>query len=223
MPRDAAALWRTACPLKQAPMRHGPPSAAEEVAELLADPPVVRWVKAFSENVTDGRETSEAFQQADHDSKRLEKLKDLLRRQVRGRLRRGELVGLGFAAPRAANAKPEPVPTDVWAGRIEWDKDTVEGNGIRFDGVRIAKAEPEASQRGPGRATLENEIVTAFDSLMASGRIDFSKSLTWHYPRIRETVLSMYPGIVSDPEEGMSPQTLQRHLGRRFKDAKAGQ
>ena len=219
MPRDVAALWRTACPLKLAPVKLGPQSMAEEYTALISDPPIVRFVQAMAENVAAGRQTSEAFKQADHETKRLEKLQGLLRSQVRGALRRGQLVGLGFAAPRQPDAGPVQVPLDVWGGTIDWDKGTVTGNGLRFDGVRIATAETVAP-RGPGRESLRAEIVAAFERLAATGRIDFAKPLSSHFPLIRETVMAENPNRRRDQGKGMSPQTLQRHLGKRFNAGK---
>jgi len=90
------------------------------------------------------------------------------------------LTGLGFSHPRSPEDPVHAIPPDLWHADIDWERDSVSGNGLSFTGVRIVPAlseqalavlpEPPArsetvEKNRPGRPSKKGDIIAAYEAL----------------------------------------------------------
>lgn len=95
----------------------------------------------------------------------------------------GKWSATGHVIPRRPEDDKYQIPQDVWSNfpAINWEESKVKGQGLAFINVTLAmnqsmKMEKRSEARKPtGRPTVRPNIIEAYESLKAAGKIDFSK------------------------------------------------
>lgn len=138
-------------------------------------------------------------------------LEDRLKAQVLVGIRAGKLRVFGFAKPRQPSDKPIEVPTDLWNGFLSWDKEYIEGNGLRIDALRVIPTHwlQEKSKR-QGRPTRVAEVMRAYAELKQTQKIDFTLPIKTIALQVRAHILSR-PG--EKDETGIGELAVQRAIG----------
>jgi hypothetical protein len=146
------------------------------------------------------------------------KIREEMRRRLQSLLSTRRLYAMGFALPRSVNDAPNMVPSDLWSGKIDWDKSAVAANGLEFVAVRVLTVTTEdralavvqpallpAPRPGRGRPPIAKpRIAEAYVALKRAGQIDFDEPMTAFYPKIRRYLAIQYPtdaarlGVLSD-------------------------
>jgi len=141
-------------------------------------------------------------------------------------LRDGQLFAYGFVVPRATNAEPTRVPTDLFEMRFLCKDSGIKGHGIEFAAVRVLhpqrvqEIEASAPKRLPrpapetrGRKSVGDLIVRSVRSLLAEGKIDPDAPHKLTADLIRAHVHDHSPGEVAG-NKGLSDETIRRVLVR---------
>lgn len=148
-----------------------------------------------------------------------------------GQILDGHLFGFGFEPRRKLASLPVSVPTQVWQGRIEWDKGAVESGSLRFIEVRLItrqvrneileRPSPVAQDAPPtrGRPAVGPHIEDACKALIAEGRIDPSRSAKSHFDLIRER-LDQRADELPVPAGEISFETIRKHFAPHFRELK---
>lgn len=138
-------------------------------------------------------------------------LVDQLKTQTRTWIRTGKLRVFGFAKPRQPTDKPIEVPADLWNGFLSWDKEYIEGNGLRIEGLRAIPAHwLQKESKRPGRPTRVPEIMRAYLELKQAQKIDFTQPIKTIALQVRAHILSR-PGVTD--ESGLGGLAVQRAIG----------
>jgi hypothetical protein len=100
------------------------------------------------------------------------------------------LFTYGYVLPRSIEDVPVRIPDDFWAGKVDWEKSAVEGNGLSFISVRIVHPNSEkqtraqllelpapTATRGPVRASMQQVTYQAYSALRDARQIDFGSSM----------------------------------------------
>lgn len=143
-------------------------------------------------------------------------------------IQNGHLYGYGFETPRTLNSVPVAIPKRAWAGRIEWDKNTLTFESIKLVEVRLTtnRIRNEILERGtvdttptqpPGRPGVKQAIEDAFHALSSAGKIDPEKSARSHFPQLMDWLDKNRPDLEVPPAK-MSPKTIYKHFSPLFKD-----
>ncbi len=144
----------------------------------------------------------------------------LLNERLTRFLTNGQLIGLGYALPRTPDAKAVQIPPDVWAGWIHWEKDKVEGNGLKFIAVRIvrpvaptqSKKVERPTETAKGRPSRQQQIEAAFWALDEEGSIpDRPENIKALFNLILDKLDELYPDQAGD-RRGLSDKTLYKRV-----------
>lgn len=140
-----------------------------------------------------------------------------LEKRLLGFLSRGQLVGIGYSLPRTPDARPAEIPQDVWTGRVKWDKDEVDGNGLRFIAVRVVRPQtvastPQIQTLAPdiskGRPSRREQVEAAFWALDKEGRIpDFPDNKKSLFAPIIDKIDELFPEEAGN-RAGLRDKTL---------------
>ncbi len=220
--------WDEGLTLHQAKFRYGERELVERYRQIQQADPRTALLQVLSDQIeaitkpkTNPAETilqDPRFQAASKLSKEENDIDRQLDARIVGFLKAGQLVGLGYALPRAPDAMPVRIPSDVWAGRIHWKDDKVEGNGLAFIAVRIvrpiAAAPTQKALRAPeptkGRPSRRDQLEAAFHALDDEGRIpnhpDNKKAL---FNALLDKLDELYPEQAGD-RRGLSDKTLYK-------------
>jgi hypothetical protein len=163
--------------------------------------------------------------------------REAARTQIRDRvlkfLAERQLIGIGFALPRRPADTPAEIPSDVWAGKVDWENSAVSGNGLNFVSVRLVTsamlsktvrqiAPPVTPQGRVGRPSIKKFAIEAYDALKFAGAIDYSKPMTVCFDQVRRWLEKSYPDragfFVNAAEE-----TLRQHVGPLFQQDRRSQ
>lgn len=135
----------------------------------------------------------------------------------------GRIFGFGFESPRRISSVPLIIPKRFWKGRILWDKNCIDLEGIRIEQVRLLpyKAAHEIgafgdASRSPGRPSTRDALIKCFDDLANEGRFYPNKSFAWHFPLIRDWLSKHYPNLTPKPQD-ISDKTIRNHLSHKFR------
>lgn len=221
---DVLALYERGVALSGAPLAYCPDQVRNELASLsqtysLAD--FLALTFAHTKQDLPGEEQAAAYEQMQHASSRRSELERYNKANLLRWLRNRELLAFGYALPRSPGDVPAQIPLDLWQQEPKWSKSTLKGNGLEFVGVRVCLPPQEdlPQQDGPGRPSLAMAIHHAFDSLVELDAIDLTQSLRSQYGKIRQRVHLIHPGL-TEGDKGMSDNTLQAHLGEKFRGLK---
>ncbi len=201
------------------------PIAQPEMPDL---PENSSWVKGLAVSLKQLRPTvnrNQNLREAEQN------LKDYLHSRVIG----GKLLAIGYALPRSPTCTPVRIPTDVWNVSVDWDTETVSGNGMKFVAVRIA-ALADVEQRyaalpsGPlqvvaparERPSQKEDIFNAYQSLKQQGAIDPSKSMASHYEPIRSHLCKIHPDRAGQFKT-TSDETIRQVISPEFKEMQRAQ
>lgn len=224
-------FWSKAAPLSQAYVRFAPIDKAgryHELSETHSWPAIVGRV---GQRMSEGAEGWGALRDSTLQGGELDGLRDELRSACFRYVHTGALKAYGFAIPRAPDDPPQPVPPDLWDGTVNWERSTLQGNGLKMEGVRlipphwedqlVARQATATNRRGPGRRSREDHIREAFDALCKSGQIDFNRPMNRTFEPIRCWVLAKLP---NDPDEakGLNDKTIAKTIREDFNARKEG-
>lgn len=154
------------------------------------------------------------------------KLERQLKTNILSYIKQGHLRGFAFEAPRKLASSPVELPKEAWAGRVDWNTNKLTFEGLEFLDVRLTTNTicNEVLRRGQvdptptnaqGRPSTAVEIKEAFEALANAGAIDPSRSLSSHYPSVREWLQRHKPHM-QPPAAYVSDKTLHRHLSSLF-------
>ena len=222
-------FWEKAVPLNRAFVSFARSEDAERYRDLVDSTSVVAILERAKQNVAAGEEPAKALSRAAGRGGELIDFRRKLEKQCIDWVKLGRLVAYGFANPRKPADDPVKVPADLWDGFVNWNKSTVEYNGLKMQGVRLIQhtmiektrgaLPPSSEGRGQGRRTRKPQILVAFEALYGDGLIDFEKPMAELYPQIREWVLHAHPDD-PDGEKGLDNKTIQKHIAKLFQSRK---
>jgi hypothetical protein len=130
-------------------------------------------------------------------------------------LTESKLSGIGYKLPKRRGDKPEWISSEYWkAGRIDWDRSElhcahcsyqdvriVPSREIRDEARRTFKASVKESGRSEkGRPTREPQIVTAWNALVAEGKMPKVGPLNSIFDLVRDKVHEMFDSEKPDHE-----------------------
>ena len=144
------------------------------------------------------------------------------------RLTAGELLAVGYPAPRRRRQPPVWILPSTWEqGRVSWMESELWTDTNAFEQVRVilspaaaaasivATIPPPEPTRPAGRPTRREDIRQAYIALREAGRIDFS-ALSRNIPLIREAALRLRGGDMTDTK-GLKDSTIEFAIGEQFK------
>lgn len=125
----------------------------------------------------------------------LEALECKLKDRIIASIKRGLLKAVGYAVPRKPADMPVEVPPDLWAGRVSWERNSVEGNGLRVEAVRVFPASwLKTPAKVQGRPSRQDEIAAAYSELKQAHRIDYaSATLASIALQVQAQILAQHP------------------------------
>lgn len=171
---------------------------------------------------------------------------DVLKRaeeHVTGRINSGDLVAVGFDAPRKSHSIPVEIERTHWLNSVNWDNSEIRSQGLHFVQVRLAirVAEVPASDaklttkttdfspsnkkvvhvraRKRGRPAIGPYVKTAFAELLNAGEIDTNASAKSHFEKVRAWVLK---NKSADQIDGLTfgDEGIRTHFSPLFKELK---
>lgn len=230
------ALWRAGVPLQSAWEAYAAPDARARWEAIKGNSFLQAFVSGLEAISESDMGAGEKFQAslapvASMASEQNE-VRGAMRDALSGYIREGHLFGFGFEPPRKLASVPVGVPQQIWQGRIEWDKSTVELGSLRFIEVRLItrqarnvileRPSPVARESVPtrGRPAVGPHIEAACKALIAEGRIDPSRSAKSHFDLIRER-LDQVGQVLPVPAGAISDEAIRLHFAPHFKALKA--
>ncbi|WP_282181766.1 hypothetical protein [Aliiroseovarius marinus] len=143
---------------------------------------------------------------------------------------KGHLHGYGYELPRYVSSTPVAIPNEAWNGKLDWIKGTLNYHGMQFVDVRLTtnRIRNEVLRRGNvdrtppsavGRPSVSEDILEAFNALSDADEIDTSKSLKWHYPKVRRWLELRKPQLPTPPKY-ISDETIRKNISPLFKELK---
>ena len=167
-------------------------------------------------------------------------LADALQKQCRRWLQQGHLIAVGFNKQRKAEDTPVPLPNDlVQSGSFVWDSNRAFGGHLEMVNIRVGhinllkrlsevarndaceattgdifkKADDEIAvdRRSPGRKSRRDQIIEAYEVLLADNVITEAATLPAKHQAIYEWVKARYPDPPSR-QDGLSQETIRRVL-----------
>lgn len=164
--------------------------------------------------------------------------KDDLYNNLYQKLKKGDLVGLGYEAPLKSTDFPIQIPPHMWPPQKLGKNSAISGNGLNFLSVRIVRKsalkskmrnkdnfikktilpEIKIKDKKTGRPSIKNEIISAYNLLKKEEKIDYSKPLKSHTELIQKTVQILFPEI--ETTAGMGIEAIRRAIGDIFKQDK---
>lgn len=162
-------------------------------------------------------------------------VRDKLKWDLLNKIISGKLIGLGYETPVKSSDKPQIIPLHIWPQKIKeinWEDFSFSKNGINFLNIRIIKKLPAKKpipdkkitlpiieNKKTGRPSRKKEIISAYEDLKKSGRIDYSMPLKSHTELIQKNVQKLYPEIKDI--KGMKHEAIRRYIGSRFQEDSA--
>ncbi len=136
---------------------------------------------------------------------------EILKKDIIRNILNGTLIALGYSLPQNPSSPPHIIPDDVW-GKVNWDASEIQGQGLHFVSVRLARRniagmdlehEPRQPKNVPlisppvagrlGRPSLKGDIQEAYEYLQSQNLVDLAKPMAAYYVPIREYLAKAYP------------------------------
>lgn len=138
------------------------------------------------------------------------------------------IIGYGYALPRNPTDKPIEIPSDVWSGKVDWQKSILIGSSLSFESVRVIHEEDLAEILTPrplnnthaalqptikkaGRPSLKRFINEAFEELKMQGQINVSRPQKIYYDMIRSHLASKHPERAAQFRD-MADETIRQTI-----------
>lgn len=142
-----------------------------------------------------------------------ERLAKSLKRKQLSMLQSGKHTAFGFEAPRGLDTPPKKIPIDIFLnGKIDWERDRVEVDGLSIVGVRVVEADAlrgALGQKEGGRPSLRPQILGAYESLREEGAIDLTATDAEIFRVIADRLRTILP--MQKGDKGFDLQTIRRH------------
>jgi hypothetical protein len=222
MTEQKQSIWGLGVPLIEAMTKFGPAEYSAEFLKLRV-PPLTVFGNALQSMLENKPDAAEKMRAAQENTARYISLYHFLGGQVQEKLQQGKLVAVGFAAPREPTDAPMPIPSDLWEGKIDWEKSSAKSNGIEFFGIRVidpSAGQIEVQTAQQGRRSSKAIIESVFEALLDEGQIDFTKSQSAHFDLVRQRAQMQNPNLQGG--EGLNEKTLYKYLGPLFRSRKPG-
>ncbi len=225
---DPWIFWKRGIPLSSAFVSFASSDFRQKYVVARDSAGIDKGLAAFTEVIQSKKSPSDRMGKYNKDVSAYLALDRTLKANCLAWIQSGKLKAYGFTLPRRAEDIPQPAPLDLWAGEIKWEKDYAKGNGLEMAGLRLIAPAQEAELiarhfpegiKSPGRPSREHQISEAFNTLHASGAINFSKPMKHYFPMIREWVLTHFP---DDPKKtkGLNDKTLAKIVSPLFNERK---
>ncbi|MEP3321513.1 MAG: hypothetical protein ABJN40_10745 [Sneathiella sp.] len=210
--------WNKAISLQNAPLKFGDEAQAAAYRKYHQEQNGMMMLEKLISNIEGDAKGADIFEGlAVKTTSKLEILTSL-RNDTKKRLLSGELTGYGFQSPRNVQDAPVQIPSDLWNGRINWERDSLTSGSIKLESLRIE--ELVSVEIAPaGRPSRQEQIKEAFLTLADQGKIDFSKPKTACYETVRKWVLDHYPDE-ENGDKGLSVKALEKHVNPLFDQEK---
>lgn len=155
-------------------------------------------------------------------------LEKQLKSNIISYIEQGYLFAFGYELPRTLSSIPQSIPNEAWAGKCNWSENTLSFKGLQFVDVRLTTRDirntildrgvvDKTPTNSAGRRGVGSAIKAAFKELNKAGEINPQKSMSSHFPKIREFLEQKYPDLPVPPAQ-LSEKTLYRHLSIFFND-----
>jgi len=214
---NSLSRWGRAIPLSKAWRHFAPTPWLKHLDALAPEGGGALYLLEAAKAIGEGTTLGFLDQQARHN--RAMNQEWAIKAHVLKRLQSVELLGYGFALPRNSGDSPALIPADVWGGEAKWHKDEVKGAGLQFVSVRLEAKHSGLSITPPpplpapkvGRPGAKTAINSAFNALLADGRLDSAQPKARAYPLIRSWLAVHHPEWAE-----INDKTLQRHTAPLF-------
>jgi hypothetical protein len=124
-------------------------------------------------------------------------LRRQLEAQIRQQFEKSELIPVGFVLPRTLTDGPQIIPLDVFDTDGWSFADAISINGLRIEGIRIAKPAREKPEQPisnrPGRWSRREQIRKAIVQLIEQDKISTDATRRPQWPIIRSRVIELFP------------------------------
>ena len=155
---------------------------------------------------------------------------------VVAKLRSGQILALGFEAPRRQDDPPALIERHALPPSIWLDGKPFKRGSLTFEDVRLLRGDdmaqlvraweatqapsaPTPKQRGP--EGVQRRIEAAYAAMKAAGEINFAASMSAHFPALRRRLIAAYPdagyGATRPTDE-----TLRKTFRDLFRDKAVG-
>ncbi|MEQ8268304.1 MAG: hypothetical protein RH982_14005 [Parvibaculum sp.] len=215
--RDIYFFWSRGFPLTTAYYRLAPKEQKERYLELskaTSFVAIVPRLEAYTEEVK-GRSPDE-FWRGIGQSEILgptgerSNLANQLKSQLRTWIDSGKLRVFGFATPRQPTDTPVEVPADLWNSYLSWDRDYIEGNGLRIEALRVIPTHwLQDKVKRAGRPSRADEIQRAYLDLKKHNNVNFGRdSLKAISAQVQKHIVHLNPSH-PDGLKGIGEKAIQ--------------
>lgn len=225
MDEKAKRYWNCAISMRKALIAIPPKDWVEEFQKLQKQSATPVYLASINKSVESGRSFSESVLEAQSVSEKFRVSQERLERYVLKYIKSGELIAAGFSLPRRASDSPEFIPDDVWGGYVDWDKGTIEANGLSVVEVRLTHPSwllrsqmDSPPTRGRGRPSRKADVLTAFNALLELGKINLNGPMKANYGVVRAYVMQEFPNNDND-DTGLSDTYLAQEINHLIKQA----
>lgn len=155
-------------------------------------------------------------------------LEKKLKSNVTSYIEQGYLYAFGYELPRTLSSTPQPIPSEAWAGKCNWSESSLSFKGLRFVDVSLTTRDirntilnrgvvDKTPTNSAGRRGVESAIKAAFNELNKAGEINPKKSMSSHFPKLREFLEQNYPDLPVPPAR-LKKNTIYKYFSPLFKD-----
>jgi hypothetical protein len=230
-PSENSAVWKRSIWLIRAPLHFANHSQKEKHAQLHNQ----SAIKAFSEGLSKSDPSKlnmmEIFQAGIAGAGPLIQDRHSLLSEIQNQLlewlKTSALQGYGFEGVRTLQSIPVALPSNLWAGFVSFDSNSLKYQSLEFNDIRVAhpswisallETTPELS-KGTGRPSLERDLLNCFNALASEGAIDLKCTMSSHYPIIRKQLFKDFPEkySVSRP---LSDEGIRKYFSPFFQSLK---
>lgn len=207
---DTEQLWKKGFTLSYVIPRIGLKEALEAYRQAKEATEWTSIGKAFEQMGDHDRSLLDMGRELSDRSTRYMALRRTQQETVIRNVREGWLHAFGFQHPRRIEDKPIALPIDVWKGTVDWDKDTIQYDGLHFVAVRLVlKDHIDAVPPIPskGRPSRKQHILDAYSALLQSGDVTENMTDKDLGTAIRAHIAQSHPTLGT---EGLSPETIRR-------------
>lgn len=224
-------FWNHGVPLSRAWRRFAESAKLQRLKVLEASGSPAQTLQAFADALTGAGD--EALNAVSARAGESISLQTKMRSDLLRWLHSGHVRAYGYPVPRVPQDPPQLVPSDLWSSAntcVRWEKDEVEGNGLKMAGVRLvitrwekellakaATGTPAPDIRSPGRPGVDWPVQEAFAALAESGCIDCERPMTNYHQAVRDWLVARYPDAAHE-FEGLNGRTITNHTRALFSD-----
>lgn len=237
---DVQFVWEKSSSLVRARQIYGKHYFGDNWSEAESDAKSRHPYQAFQEAAENAQEQGIGFMEALNiglgKTAEVTKPFEGMCRQVEAKIRQnaqsGILIATAYDHNRQLTSLPVFVPKDMWNGHVDWNSNTIKKGKLKAVEARLIPASllaqpkktPKAHDALPeakksGRPGFEDVIKSAIMNLHEAGKIDLTKSRSWHFALIKNELECPNYQLEKNPQD-ISNETIRKYFSPFFNKLK---